>query len=181
VLTLIQIVHPTVGLSVRVDFAARCSPLATRAEPLAYPALTQNINDNAAFRRPVRSNSITKKIWSGRRGSNPRPKIVTTAEPTRQGRKRGVALKARFHSESSLQPPQDSEDAGSAMSLVGHYRRFRVVRAESVQALETRGWPVPIEPSNQKLLMCRQPKWQCAGDTVQRGTRPGPSDGALRE
>ena len=59
-------------------FNDRCSTDAhsqrREAEPLAYPALTQNINDKAAFRRPVRSNSIPRKIWSGRRGSNPRPR-----------------------------------------------------------------------------------------------------------
>jgi hypothetical protein len=58
-----------VGFSVRFDFAPR-----REAKSLAYPALTQNINDKAAFRRPVRSNSNTEKIWSGRRGSNPRPR-----------------------------------------------------------------------------------------------------------
>src|SRR4030081_853863 len=38
-------------------------------------------NDKAAFRRPVRSYSITKKFWSGRRDSNPRPRPWQGAAP----------------------------------------------------------------------------------------------------
>ena len=37
-------------------------------------ALPREENDKAAFRRPVRSYSNTKKFWSGRRDSNPRPR-----------------------------------------------------------------------------------------------------------
>src|SRR6266480_5993320 len=36
--------------------------------------LPQKINDKTAFRRPVGSYSDNKEIWSGRRGSNPRPR-----------------------------------------------------------------------------------------------------------
>src|SRR5437660_1315528 len=36
--------------------------------------LPQKINDMAAFRRPVGSYSDNEEIWSGRRGSNPRPR-----------------------------------------------------------------------------------------------------------
>ena len=44
--------------------------------PVAYPTLTRNLNDKAAFRRPVRTYSDIEKNWSGRRDSNPRPRPV---------------------------------------------------------------------------------------------------------
>jgi len=51
--------------------------------PAASPMLPRKINDKAAFWRPVRSNSNTKKIWSGRRGSNPRPRPWQGRAPAR--------------------------------------------------------------------------------------------------
>jgi hypothetical protein len=42
--------------------------------PSASPLLPRKINDKAAERRPVTSYSNAEKIWSGRRGSNPRPR-----------------------------------------------------------------------------------------------------------
>ena len=64
------------------------------------------------------------------------------------------------------------------------------VGSEIAVALETqtgRIFSKGVEPlhryRNEAALhpLCRQPKWQRAGNAVQRGTRPGPSDGALRE
>ena len=56
-------------------FNDRCSSDAhsqhREAEPLAYPALTRNINDKAAFRRPVRSNSNTKRNLERAKGLEP--------------------------------------------------------------------------------------------------------------
>ena len=45
--------------------------------------LPRKANDKAAFRRPVISYSNTKKIWSGRRGSNPRPRPWQGRAPVR--------------------------------------------------------------------------------------------------
>ena len=42
--------------------------------PSASRMLPRKINDKAAERRPVTSYSNAEKIWSGRRGSNPRPR-----------------------------------------------------------------------------------------------------------
>ena len=58
------------GFSVRVVSA----PILTRSDARLSLLLTPRLpkTDKAAFRRPVRSNSITKSFWSRRRGSNPR-------------------------------------------------------------------------------------------------------------
>ena len=42
--------------------------------PAASPMLPRKQDDKDAERRPLRSYSTNKKIWSGRRGSNPRPR-----------------------------------------------------------------------------------------------------------
>src|SRR5258706_11645495 len=58
-----------------MDFNPLVPQSLTRASRSPLPrTLPRKKGDQAAFRQPSGSNSDTKKIWSGRRGSNPRPR-----------------------------------------------------------------------------------------------------------